>query len=248
MIEGDKFSACRLCGNVSSLCESHIVPEFFYDYQYTGNSRKAIEIRVPVEEEKAIQERIFQKGYREYLLCKSCEALICRYEAPFALFWKEQVLPKAPFALGQLLRFKVDYHLTKLLLLSIFWRSSISARFGQHMHLGPYSDKVRDILLKSRKPNQSQYPVLCVMNLQADGQPFTNITPPEPAKVEAKNAYTMHFGGCKWHIVMSDNWIPRSLRPLEQVLSEDGTLHIYTQHFMQDKGISFIASQLRSRQ
>ena len=87
MILGDKHGTCRLCLSKAKLCASHIVPEFCYDYEQTGNARKAFEFEIPAD--GAAKLRTIQKGHREYLLCLDCEQVLCDHEGKFASYLRE---------------------------------------------------------------------------------------------------------------------------------------------------------------
>jgi len=61
-----------LCKEDAKLCNSHILPEFFYLDLYEEKHRT---LQITKENEKYIQ-----KGIREYLLCQQCETKLSRYE------------------------------------------------------------------------------------------------------------------------------------------------------------------------
>jgi len=237
-IRGTKHAACRLCGKTSSLCRSHVVPEFCYAYESSGSSRHGLELLVPPER-GSVRTRKIQKGYREYLFCSACEGRFCRYERVFAGFWQNNVLSEAPFPIGQLLTFKhADYHATKLLILSVFWRASVSELFGQAVQLGPYSEKLRHILLGDRNVVPDHYPILGTLILDSDGMPFHGcVTQPVPTRYEQATGYTMCFAGCHWRIIISDHWVPKRLDVMKRMLDVDGSLRLMTDHF---SGIPFL--------
>jgi len=67
--------SCALCQSESPLQNSHIIPEFFYKQLYDNIHRFHI-----VSNQSSKPERFGQKGFREKLLCSSCEQKIARWE------------------------------------------------------------------------------------------------------------------------------------------------------------------------
>lgn len=72
---------CRLCENSSDLCESHILPKFVFRWL-----RKSSLTGVRDSETPNLR---VQDGWKRDFLCVACEALLNKYETPFAkhLFW-----------------------------------------------------------------------------------------------------------------------------------------------------------------
>lgn len=68
---------CSLCQNERELCESHIIPQFAFDWlkrsSATGYLRRT-----------GVINRRVQDGQKQKLLCGSCETRISRYESLFA--------------------------------------------------------------------------------------------------------------------------------------------------------------------
>jgi len=234
MVLGNKHGTCKLCLALADLCESHVVPEFCYSYEELGHSRHALEVLVPAKSGR-VKERKIQKGYREYLFCSDCEQRLCQYERIFAPFWEDNILQQSPFRIGQHVTVpNTPYHAVKLFLLSVFWRASLSGLFGRTIQLGPYSEKLRDILLNDRPVSQHQYPILGRLVLDNTGMPFHGcITQPVARRLEQSQGYSMCFGGCQWMILMSDHWVPRRLESMKQGLCENGDFHLITAHFSQ---------------
>lgn len=60
---------CCLCLCKSKLCDSHIIPEFFYKQQGLYDEKHRFHI---ISTEPLKHPPIAQKGMRERLLCKKC--------------------------------------------------------------------------------------------------------------------------------------------------------------------------------
>ena len=64
----EQVETCRLCLEEATLCNSHILSEFFYKPMYDEKHRALKFTREPYNR------KYIQKGFREYLLCEKCEA------------------------------------------------------------------------------------------------------------------------------------------------------------------------------
>ena len=73
---------CRLCGNDGPLCRSHIVPELAYN---------------PIKNDKSqmynLGRKAVQVGYREKMLCQTCEGILSAYETKFKELWMDTISP-----------------------------------------------------------------------------------------------------------------------------------------------------------
>lgn len=248
MILGDKHGACRLCrSSAAPLRKSHIVPEFCYDYEYRSSGRRALAVYLPVN--GVHQERNLRKGHREYLFCTKCEQILGKHENAFAAFWKKNPQLEGPFSLSheQLVVLKgLDYHHTKLFLLSVLWRASLSEKLGQGMDLGPYSEKLRSIVLKDEKVRQDAYPIFGRVILDDEGYPFKGfVTDALCIRHGQARRYSMCFAGCEWNIFMSDHGVPKPFEALQHTLSEDGKLHLMATHHSKIPSVRQIAQRMR---
>jgi len=138
---------CRLCGVVGELCHSHVIPEFMYKDLYDGNHRGVI-----ANAYSAGREEVFQKGYREYLLCQACETRFSGWETPATPVWRGMLQLLRGAAPGSVFTVPANYATLKLFSLSILWRASIAAHDNfAAVDLGSFEPLVRSMLL-SRTP------------------------------------------------------------------------------------------------
>jgi hypothetical protein len=221
------------------------VPEFCYEYDYGGSGRRAFFFHQP--KKGVLQKHPIQKGHREYLFCADCEQILCKHEQVFAAFWKNNPQLAGPFAYPQLIVLEgLNYHHTKLFLLSVLWRASLSEMLGQKVDLGPYSEKLRLTILKDRKVPQDAYPILGTLILNSKGYPFKGfVANPVCKRLGPAWAYGICFANCEWSIVMSDHWVPKAFEDLQHVLSEDGKLHLIAMHHSTIPSLRQLADLLR---
>jgi hypothetical protein len=245
VILGDKHGTCRLCLAKADLCESHIVPEFCYDYEQTGSKRQALLLHSL--DDGVFRRRVIQKGHREYLLCKECEQRICQQEHVFADIWKNSTELSGPLKPSQLVVVHSEnYHRVKLFILSVFWRASLSKALGKAMQLGPYGERLRKILLEDEQVPQNQYPVLGKLILGPDGYPVRGlVTNPDRIKLGQATAYRMAFALCEWIMIMSDHWVPKPFDEMHKTLAPNGDIYLVTQSYRDVPSVRVLAKAIR---
>jgi len=123
-----------------------------------------------------------QKGYRERLLCRDCEAHLNAFESHSHRMFARQ-LPPILHGTSRVREFPgIDYTRLKLFLLSILWRSSVSNHpFFNGTNLTPLEENlIRDHLLLNDAGDEFFFPTI-LFNLHYDGAHFrdfmTNVTP-----------------------------------------------------------------------
>jgi len=153
---------CHLCLTLNvHLRESHIIPEFFYKRVYTRTHKFTAISRDPDE-----RVAVAQKGYREYLLCQTCETKLSKWEGKLSHLTNEvtsgnYVALTANQIANVTILTGVDYAPIKMCVLSIFWRMGIATHplFSSY-NLGPYSEKLRKLLYENIVPAETEFPVL----------------------------------------------------------------------------------------
>lgn len=227
---------CKLCGSNSKLCNSHILPEFFYLDLY--------------EEHKTLQitkdgEKILQKGIREYLLCQQCETKLSRYEK----YAKEliQRIPAFPINndLGFLYSEDVNYPKFKLFQLSMLWRAGISTHkaFAQ-VSLGPHEEKIRKMLYEENPGKVSDYG--CLMSIIPNSKMIHKVlqSPTKfPKKFFGHNAYKFVTGNLTWVFVVTSHHISSMMKEL--FFQESGVLRIMSSRHSENSEIMRLARILQ---
>ena len=208
---------CRLCLKEEKLCNSHILPEFFYLDIYEDHRSLIISKE---------GEKVIQKGLREHLLCQQCETKLSRYEK----YAKELILRISNFSrdenLGLLYSEDTDYSKFKLFQLSILWRASISSHMAfAQVNLGPHEEKIRRMLDEESPGRTTDYG--CFMFTFLETELLKNIIQ-SPTRFKKKlyghNAYKFVTGNITWVYVVSSHRTPTILKEL--FLQESGLLRI----------------------
>lgn len=157
-------SICRLCGETASLCDSHVVPEYYYTLCYGADHRL-----IGVDERVAFPKTL-QKGVRHKLFCKACEGFLnTNIEQPF-----KRIYDRDFWKLGEFVRrFQdcdvrqikgIDYGVFKLFCISVLWRFSLvpSSSFYIAPQLGSHSDTMRSMIRNLDAGPERKYAVrLC---------------------------------------------------------------------------------------
>ncbi len=136
---------CRLCLQQAKLCNSHVIPEFFYEKMQLYDCKHRFNI---LSTEHRKHPRIVQKGIREKLLCKNCENKLSQWEgyAHKVLYERECIATTTKSAKG--FECEIDYKKFKLFQLSILWRVGISTQDGfSSINLGKHETTIRNMLL-----------------------------------------------------------------------------------------------------
>src|ERR1017187_4523881 len=198
----NQHSQCRLCLREADLCNSHVVPEFFFAQLYDETHRY-----YAVTNTKGEQIRLLQKGMREKLLCLNCENQFSGYEhhARSVLYGGTEV---ACEELGQGFRVHgIEYGLFKLFLMSLLWRLAItSLRFWRVLDLGEHHQERLRAMLLSGNPGEPWQYGCTVIGLLHEGKPFKDlISSPAWGKVQGHRVYALAVGGFLFSFFVSSH-------------------------------------------
>ncbi len=198
---------CALCNKDRDLVESHIMPEFLhrpvYDEKHRGNRFGYGDSRT----------ELFQKGYREKLLCADCDnRRMGGLERYFSQYWyhKKSLPDKIPESGVSLA--DIDYRQFKLFLLSLVWRASVSGSLSYKADLGPHEEVIRGMLLSGDPGPASKYPICVGLIIDPETRKLWDegLMPPVRLKVDGLWAYRIFFSGAAWTIVISEHRMPRN--------------------------------------
>ncbi len=183
---------CRLCLQTAVLCDSHIVPEFFFDNLYDKKHRYYALSSI---RGKPIQ--LLQKGLREELLCKSCEIQLSRYEhhARSVLYGGKEIGCED---LGNAIRVVgIDYRKFKLFQVSLLWRLSLTKlEHFRGVSLGQYHQERLRQMLVAENPGEPWEYGCAIIGILHGGNVFKElITQPASGKIEGHHVYAIAIGG-----------------------------------------------------
>lgn len=181
---------CRLCLRPVDLCDSHIIPEFFYSKMYDDKHRF---IAMSGDSKRA--ERYIQKGLREKLLCKDCECKFSVNENYARGIFFGGVRFSTVCEPGLMKLADVDYRKFRLFELSLLWRMGVSvdACFAD-VCLGPFEEDLRLKLLNDDIGQPLQYPCT-VTRILFKGEPMNVLSPPDRVKLHGQTCYRVVIAG-----------------------------------------------------
>lgn len=151
---------CRLCHAPSELCISHVFPRSFIKLTRDEDSNKFHELHDGAD-------KLVQDGPKEKLLCVKCEQRISRYEKYFkeALHLSRHRIEILQNGREAAVR-GLDYDRTKLFLLSVLWRMSISSLPQcQAVSLSETEEIIRRMILEGRPGGSQEFPVCACIPL-----------------------------------------------------------------------------------
>lgn len=146
--------SCCLCLKSAKLVNSHVISEFLYSPMYDPNHRF-----FAISCDPSVNDRLFQKGLREIMLCENCDnKILSAYEnyARRVLHGGESIQTAVD---GNDFRiWGLDYTRLRLFFISLLWRMSVSTLpYFRGVSLGPHEEVLRRMLLEGRpgEPDQS---------------------------------------------------------------------------------------------
>jgi hypothetical protein len=188
---------------MAKLCNSHVVPEFFFSQLYDDTHRFYGLSSIAGE-----KIRLFQKGLREKLLCPTCETQFSVYEhyAQSVLYGGGTEIEVRDF--GKMLQVEgIRYEKFKLFEMSLLWRFSITTlKYFRGIELGTtHQEKLRKMLLAQDAGEPWEYGCT-ITGLLHEGKVFKDlIAPPALAQIDGHDIYTTAIGGFLLSFVVSNH-------------------------------------------
>ncbi|TGL13506.1 hypothetical protein [Leptospira meyeri] len=228
-----KIGQCILCLKEKTLCESHIIPEFWFQPLY--HNHKFIQPKM----DKKLGVEIYQKGIKEPMLCAECEGFLnTTYEQPIHQFWKENIKvtdikesKNSHFVLQNL-----DYTIFKLYHLSILWRAHHSEnRMFEKVNLGEKHEKIlREMILTNNPGEETDYPIFgSILFRDKAGEVMIDlmINPIRVKTQDGHSAYKFLYGGVSWWIGVSSHI---RLEENSTSLNRDGRMILHKSYLEDD--------------
>ena len=229
--------SCRLCGKQKKLCNSHIIPEWCYKPLYEDRHRF---YELHPDGTSTLRR---QQGIREHLLCECCEGRLNKwFETPFHTYWFDlQRSPRVQAAAGAVTIPQFDYSIFKLFHLSILWKASLSSdAYFRCVSLGPYEDKIRQLIWDRDPKPEDHYPLIGVLLVDEEEPRQVRcefITPPGRSRLFGCHAYSLSYIGCEWIWLVTDHPNPEVKRYSEWFARENGSMLMRVKQWTESIGI-----------
>jgi hypothetical protein len=160
------------------------------------------------------REEFLQKGLRENLLCRTCEQRFAKYEDYGRRLIYGGVRVQSKPEPGRLLLKDVDYTKFRLFLLSLLWRMSISQhKFFSDVSLGPYEEKIRQMLMANDPGDEDEFPC-AITGVLMNGHPGNWFLPADRVKCFGQHCYRVILGGFLFVFFVSNQKPPRETMAL----------------------------------
>lgn len=213
---------CYLCQQPATICNSHIVPEFFFEKMNLYDEKH----RLYVLSTKSGKHRpTEQKGIRERLFCKKCEGKLSIWEdhARRVLYGGECIKITTNNPKG--IEGTVDYTKFKLFQLSILWRVGISNHAGfSTVKLGAHEDVLRKMLLDEIPGSTETYGCVILYSRKHTNITSNTIHCMGLSDINGVGCVQLLLGGLFWFFFLSETAIDPSQKEL--FLQESGHLRI----------------------
>jgi len=234
------MARCQLCQRDQPLCQSHIIPEFVYAPLYNDDGRM-----MGITGFGGKGWKLIQKGLRDELLCRDCEALVNeRYEIPFQKQWTQHYpLPNRANE-GDVVQAQFDYTSFKLFHLSILFRAAVStnAMFGI-VELGKHQEILRRMLLAGDPGREDRYPIFATALINGRSEIERRVvTAPTLTRVNGHHVYGFVFDGVLWWYSVSST-VNRDF--VEAGLQRDGRMVFYVTPWAQHAVFQQAADAIR---
>ena len=220
---------CELCKKENKLADSHILPEWIYTTTY--RKRKIFR---PIQIAKSNLGKEEQKGYREPLLCISCENKFSRFEDYSKHLFYSIVNDKFRNLSKTILSNRiyelrgVNYDKIKLFLLSVLWRLNISQNEMFAGYKIKNGERIREVLFKSESTDRSFYPI-AISKLLINGKSDTGalITFAEHISINSILRFRIVLAGVIVDYFITENNTDRDID--HTCINENGSVLVYQQ-------------------
>ena len=220
MARRSRIDTCRLCGNESRLCKSHILPRLAFRLS-RQESGSVVSVLLDVTNQKEI--RYTGLGWKEELLCSSCERKLSRVEDRIAkiLRGRHPVTIKAGSTInvdevgnaaggGSVILQGLPYREWRLFGLSMLWRAAVSQiRPFQDVDLAEHELSLREAIRKGDPVPRTFFPFFNYLVVLDNKICKGIVTGPRDTKWDGMPAYELILGGVGWIFLIGDQlWNP----------------------------------------
>lgn len=233
---------CKLCLKRAELCNSHVIPEFCYKPLY-DNKHRALTIHAD-----GFKQEFIQQGFRDYLLCPDCENKFSIFEKKFKEYWFDSGrIPVTIYDKSVIIE-GYNYLDFKLFHLSILWRMSVAKNDNfNSVSLGPYEEKLREILLQESFVQEYKYPIHAEVLVDDDFNVCTQMIYPScRTKMHNKTVYYTTYAGCVWYCIVTEEELYQETALQAKVaryINQDGKLFMLVTNYAESIPIDSFLKQ-----
>jgi hypothetical protein len=248
----DDFNSmpCALCLSKEPLKLSHIVPEFMFKH---SGMYDAVHRFNAISRDPDQNNRTFQKGLRERLLCGDCEESFSNFEAYACSVLYTGTIPNATIQGDIMFLAGLEYRRLKLFFMSLLWRFAVTTLEAYRgMDLGVrHCERLRNLLVAGTPGDFLTYP--CFITAVTLGGKFLSdfILPPSLGKIDGQHFWSVVVSGFLFTFAVANQPAPPLYR--HSFLQSDGSMAIQirdarTIEFLYDAMLRFAGAQKQRRE
>lgn len=223
---------CKLCHQIATLCISHIIPKFAYKQSGLIGDKRKFDVHCFSDRSKSELHK--QDGFKEYLLCESCERRLNQWETYASKSLFDGSSPAIRRINGDCILGGLNYVSLKLFTTSIIWRMSVSQHgfFSMVQLPSRHEEAMRQMLLHENPREHWRYGCNISM-LTHCGKPIAGIfSQPKPYSVgKGRLCYRFLFSGMLWNIYVSNT--PQCALNVRTSLQPNGDWILFSGEFTQ---------------
>jgi hypothetical protein len=211
---------CNLCAKESSLVNSHVFPEFFYERTYNEAHQF-----ISVSNHPLRRPRPMQRGLTERLLCAGCDNQISKY-ATYAAALLRRIDATPETIPGQIVIEDVDLKTFRLFGLSLLWRAHVAKSYMfRSVRLGSHAERLRSMLRAGDPgdPHKYGFTFAKIVGLETHGH---LMLAPIRTKYEGHPVYQVMARGYEWVFMVSN--VSRDIRNIFPYVGFESALVIVT--------------------
>lgn len=218
---------CKFCGEDKKLCDSHIIPAYFYR-QYTpedGKPLREIFTDTPYPKRRPV-------GYYEKLLCRTCEDVFEKWDnygvniLSSSSGWVRESTDESDYTVLN----NFDYIQLKLFFMSVLWRQHITTlKFFEKVDLGLRADILKQSLVNVNAGDIDHFGVFIFKHSSYSLDIEKTIVSPEKLRIDRIIYYKFNLNEFVIFIKVDKQNIPKSFQP--HFLQPDSPLKVLERDF-----------------
>lgn len=201
---------CKLCRCEKELIDAHIIPESFFETK--GKTTPVVEL--------TSSEEIYPKRrpigiYDPTILCKECEKIFDKWDDyGYKLLCEKtderKIIMNDDSGIILERYDNYDYFKLKMFFVSVLWRAAVSNNiFFSHVSLGPYLEKIRNIVLNNNLDSDDEFDVFLTRHTNIKGPIHF---PPNPERyADGVRFYKVYLGRVMFHIKVDKRSTPSTI-------------------------------------
>lgn len=235
---------CQLCGERKKLIEAHIIPRSWHAPLKSPSGPM-----LKLHNDPSVYPKASQTGeYNSHILCGCCDNQFSPWEDYTRDILFQELKPEMIRSSSTRLRWytipQYDYAATKLCMLSILWRMSLSKRASfAEVQLGRFESQIKDMILRKDPGDPTMFPTF--MWRYEDDVGSSTMLGTRRERLHDRNVYNLGLPGFVAVVKVDRRPVPIPLSKL--VLTPDAPLAIGLRRMDQEDEWGFVTKIIENR-